>query len=186
VLAAMPNVDAQDVVDAGGDAFDLDDLAGDPLVLAGIVDLTAITAVRLVDVVSGTSLDSRGATLFDTGGTGSADIDHVTAIHQHGWLAANGPTVRLAIQVDGTVSLRIEDPDGWTDLDPTTLRAALFGIPIDAGALLGSLQVQSADAQGFTLVQPVALPTSLLFSVAFSLKDRAGNRSGLTRVRPTS
>ncbi len=185
VLATSPAVDAQDVVDAGGDAFDLDDLAAEPMVLLGLVDLQAIAQVRLVDVVSGQSTDSRGVPVFDPG-SGSADVDHVTVIHQQGLVAANGPRVSLSVQVDGTVALRLEDPDGWQDLDPASLRASLFGIPIDAGALLGTLVLQQADAQGFTLVQPVPLPQSLLFSVAFSLKDRAGNRSGESRSRPTS
>lgn len=185
VLALTPNVDAQDVVDAGGDAFDLADLAADPLVGNGLVDLQAITQVRLVDVQSGLSLDSRGTPIFDPG-SGSADVDAVTVIHQQGLVPANAPRVSLSVQVDGTVALRIEDPDGWQDLDPASLRAALFGIPVDAGALLGTLVLQQADAQGFTLVQPLALPSSLLFSVAFSLKDRAGNRSGLSKSRPTS
>jgi hypothetical protein len=185
VLATSPLVDPQDVVDAGGDAFDLDDLAADPLVLAGIVDLQAIAQVRLVDVESGIATDSRGVPIFDAG-SGSADVDAVTVIHQQGLVAANGPRVRLAIAVDGTVSLRIEDPDGWQDLDPASLRAALFGIPIDAGAVLGTLSLQQFDAQGFTLAQPLPLPQSLLFRVSFSLKDRAGNRSGASRSRPTS
>ena len=185
VLATSPGIDAQDVVDAGGDAFDLADLAADPLVVLGLVDLQAIAQVRLVDVVGGQSTDSLGVPIFDPG-SGSADVDAVTVIHQQGQVSANGPTVRLAVQVDGTVTLRLEDPDGWQDLDPATLRAALFGIPVDAGALLGTLTLQQSDPLGFTLVQPVPLPQSLLFAVSFSLKDRAGHRSGLSRSRPTS
>ena len=185
VLATLPGVDARDVVDAGGDAFDLADLAGDPLVLLGLVNVQAIAQVRLVDVVSGQSLDSRGTPIFDPG-SGSADVDAVTVIHQQGLTAANGPRVSLTVQIDGTAALRIEDPDGWQDLDPASLRAALFGMPVDAFGLLAAFQLQQADGLGFTLVQPVPLPGSLLFTVAFSLKDFAGNRSGQTRSRPTS
>lgn len=178
--------DPQDVVEAGGDAFDLADLAADPLVVAGTVDLAAITQVRLVDVVAGASVDSRGTPIFDAGG-GSADVDAVTAIHQQGLVAANGPNVAIAIAVDGTIVVRLEDPDGWQDLDYTTLRAALFGIPVDIGAMLGTFfQVQSADATGFTLVQPLPLPPDLLFTVSWSVKDLAGHRSGAQKARPTS
>jgi hypothetical protein len=35
-------------------------------------------------------------------------------------------------------------------------------------------------------VQPLPLPQTLLFAVAFSVKDLAGNRSGQSRSRPTS
>lgn len=184
VLATGPGADPQDVVEAGGDAFDLGDLVHDPLVLLGTVDLDAISHVRLVDVISGQSLDSLGVPIYDPGG-GSADVDAVTVIHQQGAVLPNGPTVSISIQTDGTASLRIEDPDGWQDLDLGSLRAALFGIPIDAGGLLTSLTLQQADAQGFTLVQSSPLPQSLLFTLSFSVKDLAGNRSGQTRTRPT-
>ena len=185
VLATTAAVDAQDVVDAGGDAFDLRDLAGHPLVLGGALDLAAITHVRLVDVQSGTSLDGAGVPIFDAG-SGSADVDSVTVIHQQGLLANGTPRVDLTIQVDGTMTLRLEDPDGWQDLAPASLRAALFGIPVDAASLLGGFQVQSIDALGFTLVQPVPLPPELVFTLSVSLKDLAGHRSGQSRARPTS
>ncbi|HLQ36647.1 MAG TPA: hypothetical protein VK348_02510, partial [Planctomycetota bacterium] len=112
VLATTPGADAQDVVEAGGDAFDLDDLQQDPLVLAGLVDLQAITRVRLVDVVSGTSLDARGIAIFDPGG-GSADLDAVTVIHHQGNADPHAPTVQLTVLPDGTATIRLEDPDGW-------------------------------------------------------------------------
>ncbi len=184
VLATLPGADARDVVEAGGDAFDLADLAGDPLVVLGVVDLQAIACVRLVDVPSGQALDSRGTPILDPG-AGSADVDAVTAIHQRGLVDPSGPRVALTVAVDGTAVLRIEDPDGWQDLDPASLRAALFGIPVDAFGLLSAFALQQADALGFTLVQPAPLPPSLLFTVAFSVKDRAGHRSGQSRSRPT-
>jgi hypothetical protein len=184
VLATSPTADPQDVVEAGGDAFDLADLAAEPPVLLGLVNLQAITQVRLVDVVSGVSLDSIGAPIFDPG-SGSADVDAVTAIHQQGLLAAGTPRIDLTVAIDGTMTLRIEDPDGWQDLDPASLRGALFGIPVDAGGLLGAFQVQAADPLGFTLVQPTPLPPGLLFTIALSVKDFAGHRSGQSRTRPT-
>jgi len=178
--------DPQDVCEAGGDAFDLADLAAHPLVLTGALDLMAITHVRLVDVVGGQSLDSRLAPIFDAG-TGSADVDAVTVIHQQGLVDPNGPNVAITIAVDGTIVVRLEDPDGWQDLDYTTLRSALFGLPFDVGGMISTFfQVQSADATGFTLVQPFPLPSDLLFSISFSVKDLQGHRSGAQKARPTS
>jgi hypothetical protein len=183
VLSTDPSVDARDVASAGGDAFDLQDLSTDPLVLSGLVNIAAITAVRLVDVVSGTSLDSSGVAIFDPG-SGSADVDHVTAIHQQGQVAVGCPNIELSVQIDGSMLLRIEDPDGFGDLDPATFNAALFGIPVDAGNMLSGFFVQSIDATGFTLVQPFPLPPELLFTLSFSVKDMQGNRSGQSRSRP--
>lgn len=185
VLAGPPGIDAQDVVEAGGDAFDLGDLAGEPLVANGTVDLQAIAYVRLVDVLNGSSLDAAGTTIFDAG-SGSADIDCVTAIHQQGAIVGSPPRIDLAIAIDGTMTMRLEDPDGWQDLDPTSLRGALFGIPVDAFGLLTAFTVVAADATGFSLVQPYPLPNELLFTLSFSVKDVAGNRSGQARPRPTS
>ena len=140
--------------------------------------------MRLVDVVSGQSTDSHGVPIYDPG-SGSADVDAVTAIHQQGTVSANGPQVTMTIHTDGTASLRFEDPNGWQDLDVTSLRTAVSGIPVDPTGLLTSLTLQQVDAQGFTLVQTVPLPPSLLFSLSLSVKDQAGHRSGMTRVRPT-
>lgn len=89
VLATSPTADPRDVCEAEGDAFDLADLAAEPSVLAGLVDLQAITHVRRVDAVSGMSLDSSGARIFDPG-SGSADVDAVTVIHQQGLVPRAG------------------------------------------------------------------------------------------------
>jgi hypothetical protein len=186
VVLQLPGADPQDVVAAGGDAFDLADLASHPLVTAGVVDLAAITQVRLIDVVAGQSLDSLGAPIFDPG-TGSADVDAVTVIHQQGLVDPHGPNVAITIAVDGTIVVRLEDPDGWQDLDYTSLHSALFGVPIDPGAMISTFfQVQVADATGFTLVQPFPLPPDVLFTLSFSVKDLQGHRCGAQKTRPTS
>jgi len=182
-LATDPSVDARDVVDAGGDAFDLQDLANHPLVTSGLVVLNLINQVRLIDVENGVDVDSTGTPIYDPG-SGSADIDAVTAIHQINTLTLDHPSVDLQVQTDGTMTLRIEDPNGRQDLDPQSLRASLFGIPVDAAGLLATFTLQSTDANGYTLVQPVPLPPSLRFTLAFSVKDLAGHRSGSSRTRP--
>lgn len=51
-------IDPFDPVESGGDAFDLAELALDPAVQAGLVDLADIQYVRLLDVVSGTEFDA--------------------------------------------------------------------------------------------------------------------------------
>jgi len=184
-LASNPTVDPQDLVEAGGDAFDLSDLQSHPLVLQGLVDLQAITQLRIVDARSGVDLDSRGVTIRDAG-AGSADIDAVTVIHHTGNLVTDGPLVDLQVQPDGTFTLRIEDPDGWQDLDGGSLRMALFGQRIDPALLLSGMQVIAADPHGFTLLQPFGLPPGLLARLSVSVKDLGGHRSGASRSRPVN
>lgn len=175
--------DPRDVVEAGGDAFDLADLAGDPLVIGGVVNLAAITQVRLVDVVGGQSLDAAGAPIFDPG-AGSADIDAITVVHQLGAIGATHPVVELSIQTDGTMVLRLAHTGGWQQLDFPTLRAALFGSPVDAAGLLSVFSVTAIDANGFTLAQPVPLPAGLAFTLSVSLQDQQGQHAGQQRTRP--
>ena len=55
--------------DVGGTAFDLADLAAGPMVLAGMVDLSMIRYVKIVDVigdyVNGPTVDSNGIPVSD-------------------------------------------------------------------------------------------------------------------------
>ncbi|MBL8738749.1 MAG: hypothetical protein JNL12_20135 [Planctomycetes bacterium] len=185
MLATSPGADPLDLVEAGGDAFDLGDLLGESLVVAGLVDLQAVRYVRLVDVPSGAVSDSVGATIFDAG-SGSADIDAVTAVHQQGPIVGSPPNVAMTILTDGTIGLRIEDPDGASDLDPSSLRVAVFGLPLadPLDFLTGAFLVVGIDANGYTLVQPFPIPDTQLFTFTVSVKDLAGNRSGQSRTRP--
>ena len=176
--------DPQDVVDAGGDAFDLADLANDPLVLGGQVDLNAITEVRIVDAESGVATDTRGVTIYDTGGVGSADIDGVTVIQHAGNQSPNAPRVDLTIPADGRFSLTISDPDGLTDLDPASLRAALWGNELAFGALLDVSGITQVTNTSFTMELLAPLPPGILLAMQVSVKDRAGHRSGASRTRP--
>jgi hypothetical protein len=187
LAGAMPvragAADPQDVVGAGGDAIDLADLRDHPLVVAGRVDLTAITQVRLVDVVDGVDRDSAGRVLRDAGG-GSADVDAVTAVQHRGNQDPRGPRIGLEIPADGDWRLRIEDPDGLGDLDPASWKVALFGIPVSPVVLLQLAQVTDVTATGFTLRLGFPLPAGMPWPMACSIKDRAGNRSGAMRTRP--
>jgi len=69
-----------------GTPFDLDELAGHSLVQAGLLDLDAITHIRLVDIPgSGDFFDSLGYPIYDawvTWGSGGADIEALGAIGQ--------------------------------------------------------------------------------------------------------
>ncbi|MEM7203571.1 MAG: hypothetical protein AAF628_25125 [Planctomycetota bacterium] len=177
-------VDLRDVVEAGGDAIDLADLAGHPLVTSGVVDLAAITQVRLVDVRDGVDQDSRGVTIYDPG-SGSADIDGVTVVHDAASAVAPGPIVDVTIPADGAFELSFDDPDGWRDLDPASLQVALYGTPVGLVALLPLMNISRFDATGFTLKLRGVLPAGFLLRVSASAKDLSGHRSGDVRSRPT-
>jgi len=87
--------DPYDPDDAGGDPFDLADLAAVEDVVLGLVDVNHIQYVRLIDVNGdGSELDSNGQPIYDPSGLVdrwpddedayrplSADVDAVTVIH---------------------------------------------------------------------------------------------------------
>ena len=85
-------IDPFDAAAAGGDAFDLADLAGDPLVTSGTVDLGRIYYVKLTDVLGdGSEYDDSDPAnpIYDPTGymdppynnPTSADIDALSVIH---------------------------------------------------------------------------------------------------------
>lgn len=178
----FPFTDPRDVVDAGGDAFDLADLGGDPLVVLGVVDLQAIHFVRLTDVRSGIDRDSNGVPILDAE-SGSADIDAVTAVHFVGALDPREPVVDVRVRPDGTFDVDLSDPDGLGDLDWGTLRLGLFGRPVDPSAILGACSITTLGPDRVVFTWPFALPADLRFRLAVSVKDRAGHRSGDARTR---
>jgi hypothetical protein len=68
-----------------GTPFNLDDLAGHPLVMDGIVDLNQINFVRIVDIAgNGAQTDSLGHPIYDawvTWGSGGLDFEALGVIH---------------------------------------------------------------------------------------------------------
>ncbi len=85
-------IDPFDPAAAGGDGFDLADLAGDPLVVAGAVDLDRIYYVKLRDVLGDGSEyddDDPANPIYDPTGfmvppyynSTSADVDALSVIH---------------------------------------------------------------------------------------------------------
>ena len=178
----MPGVDNFDVVQAGGDSFDLADLASHALVQLGKVDLTRITQMRLVDVVAGVSKDSGGNTIQDPS-AGSADINAVAVVHHQGNVHGTGPKVEVVVPGAGDFIITLSDPAGLSNLDPTSIRVALDGIEIPFALLLPMMKVVQFHTASVTLQLGSTLPPGLLFQLSVSARNKAGFRSGQTRTR---
>jgi hypothetical protein len=172
-------IDPFNPVESGGEAFDLADLAGDPAVLSGAVDLHAIHFVRLHDVVSGVSDDSDGDKIYDNGGsTGNADIDAVAVINSVGGSGPSQPVVDLSFDAAGFLLLEIADPDGLSAIKPSTLRASISTVELPFSRLLPVFKVDSADANRIVLKSIVSLTgTGFLASLAVSAADYGGLQS---------
>ena len=69
--------------EAGGDAFDLDDLVNHPLVQSGDIDLQNINYIKLIDILGdGSNLDSRGSPIYDpTDMDNGAEVDAISVIN---------------------------------------------------------------------------------------------------------
>ena len=69
-----------------GTPFDLSELAGKPEVAAGTLDLTAVTHVKIIDVIGdGSQKDSLGEPIYDpypTAGSAGFDLDALAVINQ--------------------------------------------------------------------------------------------------------
>jgi hypothetical protein len=133
-------IDPWNPVVAGGDCFDLAELASHPLVLAGSLDLGSVRQVRLVDVVEGVALDSQGALLWDNSGPfGSADIDAVAVVQTASTVAPGQPRADLSIDAFGHLVLELTDPDGFGDLVQSQCKASWNLVPISLTRLRGLL-----------------------------------------------
>lgn len=177
-----PKADPQDVVTGGGDAFDLADLKNHTLVLQGVVKLGAIQFVRLVDVIGGKDMDSRGKVIQDPT-AGSADVDAVAVIHHTQNQGNRGPRVDLTLSKAGSLTLTFADPDGLHDLDVQSLKMALDCREFSPTLLLPFLQVQAASSTSLRLGLS-GLPPGWGFRLAVSIRDKAGHPSGVSRTRP--
>ncbi|MCA9321543.1 MAG: hypothetical protein KDB53_12440 [Planctomycetes bacterium] len=159
VLAHVPSGfgDPFDPVVSGGDAFDLADLDGMPLVQSGIVDLSAIHFVRLVDVEAGVDVDANGQLIEDSGGPGSADIDAVSVIHAAGSSFAGHPQTQMAYDAAGFLWVSFEDGDGLGDLDAASFRCSFNVQLLPAQNFLAFFQAISvtSDRIAFRSLVPV-------------------------------
>ncbi len=147
-----------DVVAAGGDAFDLADLADDPLAMSGAVNLFEIHYVRLVDVRGGVSLDSAGTPVWDSGlnSVASADVDAVIGVNSLCVTSGGRPHVEVSL-ASGILTIHIDDNDGFTDVKHG-LTASVDGVPIPFSALLPFFVITQINVTGVTLVTgPVPL-----------------------------
>jgi len=142
-----------DVVHAGGDAFDLADLANTPQVLAGDVDLGQIRYVRLTDIDTGTVVDDFGTAIWDCGldSSSSTDIDAVIAVNSQGNQAPGRPWVDLSLDSAGFLTLHVFDPDGLKDVKQG-LDAAIDMTPVPFFALLPFFALTQVDTFSFTMV----------------------------------
>jgi hypothetical protein len=156
----MNAVDPFDPVVSGGDAFDLAELAGEPSIAAGLVDLAAIRFVRLADV-------------------SGADIDAVAVIQHQENQAADGPTCDLWRDANDFLHLRVADPDGLADLDLSTLRVSVNLVQLKPARLLEFMAPVTKTDTELELVTKAPLsavgPQAVL---AVSVSDQAGHFSG--------
>ncbi len=165
-----------DCAHAGGEALDLADLAGDPLVTGGQVDLQDVRFVRLVDVTPG-STDSQG-TPIASGASGGVDFDAVAALH-HDAQPADGPVCDLALDAQGFLVLRLGDQDGLPDLNPATLASTVSLVDLPFTVLFSVMTVVSFDGQVAEL-RSVGPVTGAGFTLALgvSVRDDGGSIGG--------
>lgn len=164
--------DPFDPTTGGGDAFDLGELASEAAVQNGLVDLTAIHFVRIVDVRAGIDADSSGQFIFDNGGGGSADIDAVTVVHDSVSANQSGPEVEIDSDPQGFLHVRIGDPDGLQDLDLSSFRCSFDLAPVAGATFLGFFLVQSLTTDCVDLVSVVPVIGQGVFGVlAVSIRD---------------
>ena len=158
--AQTNSIDPFDPVESGGDSFDLAQLGGDPLVQGGLVDLSQIHFVRLVDA-------------------GSADIDAVAVIQHAGNQAAGVPTCDLSRDAQGFVHLLIADPDGLADLDFTQFRMSVDLVETPFNRLRAFMVTQSITSTEWRMVSAAPIGNFGFESLlALSIRDWSGNFSG--------
>lgn len=172
-------VDPRDPVVAGGEAFDLADLANDPNVIAGFVDPDRIIQVRIVDVPEGTVQDSIGAFLYDNGGaTGSTDLDAIAVVHDATTVSANAPVCDLRIDHNGFLHLELGDADGFFNLDLATLQASYDLQAFPLVQILPAFALTGFDGKVAHFVTGPIPTSGLLGAFAASCRDKQGRFSG--------
>jgi hypothetical protein len=163
-----------DPVRSGGEALDLAELAGHPLVIGGQLDLQDVNFVRLVDVAAG-DVDSNGVPI--SGGT-SADVDAVALLH-HDAEPANGPICDLSVDDQGRIVWKLGDPDGFYDLDFASLSSSVQLAPLSILTWLTLFEVTAFDGNVAELRTLFPIPIRGLTAVlAVSVRDFAGSISG--------
>jgi hypothetical protein len=167
-------VNPLNVVLGGGDAFDLQDLLGEPSVDLGDVDLQNIGYVRLVDVAAGTDTDTAGTIVWDCGlGVGAAaDVDAVVGVNNVDNGSASRPRVEMTLD-NGVLTVRVEDTNGFSDVK-AGLQASVNGVVIDFYALLPFFSITDLSSLGVTLVAGPIPPGVVTCLLKVGAKDHAG------------
>jgi hypothetical protein len=178
-------IDPFDLVAGGGDAFDLVDLANDPAVLAGDVDLEAVRYVRLTDVEGGVTQDDAGSPVWDCGDAfaASADVDAVAVLNSTVDIAgtAGRPRVELSLQEFGGqqfVILELGDTDGlWTIQAGIT--ASGDGFPVDFYTeLLPLFVLLGVDSESAVLAAGPVPPDLQPVLLKVAVEDFTGQKAG--------
>ena len=179
VNAHPPGVDPLDLTAAGGDAFDLAELEGHPLVLAEQLDLADIRYVRLIDVEAGVSGDTAGHIVYDAGvGNGSsADIDAVVGLNTTENQAGGRPRVETDL-VNGFLVIKLEDLNGLVDIKPG-ITLSVNGYPAPFGLLLPFFQFTFLSQTKVELTSLGPIPPGMFQAVLrVGLRDTLGMRGG--------
>jgi hypothetical protein len=172
-------IDPRDPVIAGGEAFDLADLASEPTVVAGLVDLDSVVEVRIVDLQEGTVQDTSGAFVYDNGGaSGSADIDAVAVVHDSSTASPNAPVCDLYVDSSGFLHLEVGDLNGFFNLDLATLNASYDLQVFPLVQVLPAFVLTSYDGKVAHFVTGPIPSSGLLGAFAASVKDKQGAFAG--------
>jgi hypothetical protein len=166
-------VDPLDPLLSGGEALDLADLAQEPAVQSGAVDLSAVHFVRLVDVLPGET-DSFGTPL---GGSGGPDVDAVTVLNSDVSSTASQPVCDLFFDAQERLHFVLGDPDGFFSLDFASLRASLNLSPFPLTPLLPIFEVESFSSTEVHLVTPPLAGSGVVGALGLSVEDVDGQRS---------
>ena len=173
-----------------GTPFDLSQLANDPRVLGGQVDLGAIRYVRIVDIPgSGNFTDSLGAPIYDawlTTGSGGFDLEAVGAISQNATFSSWASQNRLPASSENQDT----DGDGLVDL----LEYAFANIPTipdntTPSTLLsvasGRLQITfQRDERAVDLIYEVQTSDDLLAWTTIAKSEGGGPVAGANGFAP--
>ncbi|MHC5211347.1 MAG: hypothetical protein ACYTG2_11565 [Planctomycetota bacterium] len=174
--AHPPEVDPLDVVAAGGDAFDLDALADDPLVTSGVLNLWFVEYVRLVDVETGATTDSQGTLIWDCGNeiSSSADLDAIVGVNTLDNQIGGRPEVHVGL-VNDVLVIRLADTDGLGDIK-SGLTLSVNGFDVPFGWLLPYFVVTDFGPSHVELSSLGTIPPGMFQAV---VKVAARDPSGL-------
>jgi hypothetical protein len=160
---------------AGGDAFDLAELAGDPLVLSGAVDLANIQFARFIDILGdGTTLDANGAAIRDaTNTTNSADLDAIAVVNHALNQSIHRPST--AVSFDSStrrLTISLGDADTIFDLTGPAFMT-INEIAVDLNVIAPLFPTMTFTATTLDL-ESLPVPLGLTATVCVFVSDATG------------